>query len=158
MMQNMVVSFDTEFIENNAEDAERQKKRNAEQIKQDCENKAFKRLAERFKSDFPRLPILLLCDSLDAGEPVFDICKGNHWDYIIRYKTGSIPSIMEEYEAIPEKGQGKKGKTEFVNEIGYKKYEINVLKFEEKKVKKGRSSDRKISMADKHKDNGAECI
>ena len=36
-----------------------------------------------------------------------------------------------------EKGHGKKGKTEFVNEIGYKKHEVNVLRFEEKKVKKG---------------------
>ena len=135
--EDMIVSFDTEFIENNAEDAERQKKMNAEQIKQDCESKAFKRLAERMKRDFPRLPILLLCDSLYAGEPVFDICKEYHWDYIIRYKTGSIPSIMEEYEAVREKGHGKKGKTEFVNEIGYKKHEVNVLRFEEKKVKKG---------------------
>ncbi len=78
-----------EFIENNAEDAERQKEMNAEQIKQDCERKAFKRLAARMKKDFPRLPIILLCDSLYACEPVFDICKNNNWDYIIRYKEGS---------------------------------------------------------------------
>lgn len=126
-----------EFIENNAEDAERQKEMNAEQIKQDCERKAFKRLAARMKKDFPRLPIILLCDSLYACEPVFDICKNNNWDYIIRYKEGSIPSIMEEYELIPDKGHGKKGKTEFVNDIGYKKHEVNVLKFEEKQVRKG---------------------
>jgi hypothetical protein len=134
---DLVVSFGTEFIENNGEDAERQKKMNAEEIKQDCETKAFKRLAERMKKDFPRLPIILLCDSLYAGEPVFDICKKNGWDYIIRYKEGSIPGIMKEYEAISEKGHGKKGKTEFVNEIGYKKHEVNVLKFEEKQVRKG---------------------
>ena len=70
------------------------------EYKQDCETKAFKRLAARIKEDFPRLPILLLGDSLYAGEPVFDICKKNHWNYIIRYKEGSI---MREYEAIPEK-------------------------------------------------------
>lgn len=92
-----------EFIENNAEDAERQKEMNAEQIKQDCERKAFKRLAARMKKDFPRLLIILLCDSLYACEPVFDICKNNNWDYIIRYKEGSIPGIMEEYEKITEK-------------------------------------------------------
>lgn len=135
--ENLIVSFDTEFIENHAEDAKRQKSMNVEQIKQDCETKAFKRLAERMKQDFPRLPILLLCDSLYAGEPVFDLCKKNHWNYIIRYKEGSIPSIMQEYEKIPEKGRGNKGKTEFVNGIGYKKHEVNVLKFEEKQVRKG---------------------
>jgi hypothetical protein len=57
--------------------------------------KAFKRLASRIKKDFPRLPITLLCDSLYAGEPVFDICRSNHWDYIIRYKEGSIPFIAK---------------------------------------------------------------
>ena len=132
---DLIVSFDTEFIENNAEDSERQKSMNAEQIKQDCETKAFKRLAARIKEDFPRLPILLLGDSLYAGEPVFDICKKNHWNYIIRYKEGSIPSIMREYEAIPEKE--KKGNTEFVNEIGYKKHEVNLLKYKEKQVRHG---------------------
>lgn len=134
---DLIVSFDTEFIENNAADAERQKKMSAAEMKQDCEIKAFKRLAERIKKDFPRLPIILLGDSLYAGEPVFDICRDNKWGYIIRYKEGSIPSIMQEYDAIPEKGYGKRGKTEYVNEIGYKKHNINVLKFEEKQVRKG---------------------
>ena len=133
---DLIVSFGTEFIENNAEDARQQKKMNADQIKQDCETKAFKRLAKRMKKDFPRLPMILLCDSLYAGEPVFDICKENNWNYIIRYKEGSIPSIMKEYKAIPEKGHGIKGKTEFVNGIGYGKHEVNVLKFEEIQVRK----------------------
>ncbi|RDY26530.1 hypothetical protein [Lachnotalea glycerini] len=109
---------------------------NIQQIKQDSETKAFRRLAARIKKDFPRLPILLLCDSLYAGEPVFDICKKNYWDYIIRYKTGSIKSIMEEYEAIPKKGCGKTPKTEFLSGIGYKKHEVNVLKFEENQMRK----------------------
>lgn len=134
---DLVVSFDTEFIENNAEDAERQKKMSVDEIKQDCESKAFKRLAERIKQDFPRLPIILLCDSLYAGEPVFDICRGNKWNYIIRYKEGSIPSIKKEYDAIPEKGHGKRGKTEYINGIGYRKHDVNVLKLEEKQVRKG---------------------
>lgn len=133
---DLVLSFDTEFIENNAADARHQKKMNAEQVKQDCETKAFKRLAKRMKEDFPRLPVMILGDSLYAGEPVFDMCKKNHWNYLIRYKEGSIPSIMQEYGEIPEKGHGKKGKTEFVNEIGYKKHEVNILKYEEKQVRK----------------------
>jgi hypothetical protein len=136
LADDLVVSLDTEFIENNAEDAKRQKKMSAEQIKQDCESKAFKRLVRRIKKDFPRLPITLLCDSLYAGEPVFDICEKNHWNYIIRYKEGSIPSIAKEFESIPERGHGKKGKTEFVNKIGYRKQEVNMFKFEEVQVRK----------------------
>jgi hypothetical protein len=137
LADDLIISFDTEFIENNAEDAKRQKEMNIDEIKQDCESKAFKRLAERIKKDFPRLPICLLCDSLYAGEPVFDLCVKNSWNYIIRYKKGSIPSIMTEYEAIPEKGIGRKGHTEFVTEISYKKHFVNVLKYQEKQVKKG---------------------
>lgn len=136
LSDDLIISFDTEFIENNGEDARRQKKMNAEQIKQDCENKVFKRLAERDQEELSPSAVLLLCGSLYVGAPVFNICKKNHWNYIIRYKTGSIPSIMEEYEKIPEKHQGEKGKTEFVNEIGYKNYEGNVLNYEEKQVRK----------------------
>lgn len=82
---DLIVRFGTAFIVNNAHYAERQKKSGAEEIKQDCESKAFKRLAERMKKDFPRLPIMLLFDSLYAGDSVFDICRDNKWNYMIRY-------------------------------------------------------------------------
>lgn len=52
LADDLIISFDTEFIENHAEDAERQKRMNAKQIKQDCETKAFKRLLERIKKIF----------------------------------------------------------------------------------------------------------
>lgn len=42
-----IISLDTEFIENNSIDAVQQKEMSAEEIKQDCETKAFKRLARR---------------------------------------------------------------------------------------------------------------
>ena len=57
-----------------------------EEIKQDCESKAFKRLAEKLKMKFPRLPICIVADGLYVSDPVIQICKDNHWDYIIRYK------------------------------------------------------------------------
>lgn len=44
---NLVVSMASEFIENDGEDAEKQKGMSAEEIKQDCETKAFQRLAEK---------------------------------------------------------------------------------------------------------------
>lgn len=106
LSDDLIISFDTEF----GEDARRQKKMNAEQIKQDCENKAFKQFAERIRKDFPRLPILLLCDSLYAGEPMFNICKKSHWNYIIRYKTGSIPSIMKSTKRFRKRNREKRRK------------------------------------------------
>ncbi len=133
--ESLVVSIGSEFIENNGEDAERQKDISGEKRKQDCETKAFKRLAEKLKKAFPRLPIILLADSLYASEPVMDICREKGWEFIIRYKTGSIPSITEEYESIPEKG--KSGHAEFVNGIDYNGKEVNMLRFWEEKVVKG---------------------
>jgi len=46
---DLILSIASEFIENDGEDAARQKKMNAEEIKQDCETKAFKRLAESLR-------------------------------------------------------------------------------------------------------------
>lgn len=133
--ESLVVSICSEFIENNGEDSERQKQMSEEEQKQDCEAKAFKRLAGKIKKAFPRLPIILLADSLYASEPVMDICRKNDWDFIIRYKTGSIPSITEEYEKIPEKGTS--GHAEYINGIDYNGKPVNMLRFWEEKIVKG---------------------
>ena len=135
--EKLIISIASEFIENNGEDALRQKRMSEEQRKQDCETKAFQRLAAKLKKSFPRLPIILLADSLYASETVMEICRKNHWDFIIRYKNGSIPSIAAEYEAIPEKGTA--GQAEYVNEIDYKKKPVNMLRFREEKVIKGKN-------------------
>lgn len=132
--ENLVVSIASEFIENNGEDAEYQKDMSEEKRKQDCETKAFKRLAKKLKKAFPRLPVILLADSLYASEPVMDTCRENKWDFIIRYKTGSIPSVTEEYERIPEKERS--GHAEYINDIDYNGQPVNMLRFwEEKKGK-----------------------
>lgn len=130
--EKLVASIGSEFIENNGEDRKRQEKMSAEEIKQDCETKAFTRLAGRIKKRFPRLPILLLADSLYASKPVMDLCRKYKWEFLIRYKKGSIPSIAEEYEKIPEKG--KTEKAEFVNDIDYEGKPVHVLRYREEKA------------------------
>ena len=131
----LVCSICSEFIENNGEDAERQKNMSEEERKQDCEIKAFKRLAKKLKKAFPRLPIILLMDSLYAAKPVLDLCKEYHWNYIIRFKDGRIPSIAQEYENIPEKNHV--GHAEYINEIDYEGHKVNLLKYWEETVEKG---------------------
>lgn len=135
--ESLIVSIGSEFIENNGEDAESQKNMSEEKRKQDCETKAFKRLSEKIKKAFPRLPIVLLADSLYASEPVMDICRDNGWEYIIRYKTGSIPSVAEEYEKIPEKERA--GHAEFINDIDHNGKPVNMLRFFEEKIVKGKA-------------------
>lgn len=84
------------------------------------------------KKVFLRLPIILLADSLYTSEPVMDICRNNPWEVIIRYKTGSIPGITEEYEKIPEKGVS--GHAEFINDIDYNGKAVNMLRYWEELV------------------------
>lgn len=130
---HMVVSICSEFIENNAEDAERQKEMGAEQIKQDCEIKAFRRLSAKLKSRFPRLPICILGDSLYATETLFKICEENGWDYIIRLKDGAMPSVAEEFHRLKDREQGNacEGR-KWVNEIVFQDRVVNVVEWEDK--------------------------
>lgn len=135
--ESLIVSIASEFIENNGEDAEKQKKMSEEERKQDCETKAFKRLSAKLKAGFPRLPIILLADSLYASEPVMEICRKNHWEFLIRYKTGSIPSITEEYGKIEEKGRA--GHAEYINDIDYNGKPVNMLRYREEKISNGKT-------------------
>ncbi len=64
--------------------------------KQDCEFKAFKRMSEKLKKNFPRLPLVILLDGLYPKEPIFSICKNNNWSYIITLKDKSLKSVQEE--------------------------------------------------------------
>lgn len=87
---DMAFSIGTEFIENP----------NPNPTKQDCELKAFARLAEKLKKDYPRLGICILGDSLYASHGVMKICEDNNWKFIINLKEGSIPDVFSEFESI----------------------------------------------------------
>lgn len=137
---NLAASIATETIENSEE--YQKKKYTEEAIKQDCESKAFIRLAGKIKSRFPRLPVCIVADGLYVDEKVMNLCKKYSWDYLIRYKEGCAKSIEEEYQAIPEKGRA--GKAEYVNDIIYKEGMVNVLNYEETKVEKGETKTTKF--------------
>jgi hypothetical protein len=85
-----VLSLMTEFIENPSEHP----------TQQDCELKAFYRLADRLKQRFPRLPLCLLLDGLFAGGPTFDLCRRYGWKYLITLQDGDLPSVHREFEAL----------------------------------------------------------
>jgi len=81
-LDGMGFSVCTHFIEN--EEA---------YVKQDCELKAFYRLAETLKERFPKLPICLLLDGLYPNKNVLDICAANQWSFYITLKDGVIPKL-----------------------------------------------------------------
>ncbi len=64
--------------------------------KQDCEQKAFKRLARKIKKEYPRLPILLVADGLYPCDGFFNICSDNNWKYIVVLKDGTLKTFQEE--------------------------------------------------------------
>ena len=64
--------------------------------KQDCELKAFKRLAVRLKKYFPRLNISILADGLYSNVSLMNICKEYEWQFISVFKDGNLPSVWEE--------------------------------------------------------------
>lgn len=68
--------------------------------KQDCELKAFKRLAGRLKEYFPRLPIMVLLDGLYPNGPVIELCRKNNWQFMIVLQDKSLPAVWEEAEGL----------------------------------------------------------
>ncbi len=68
--------------------------------KQDCEQKAFKRLAVRLKKAFSHLPIMVLLDGLYPNGPIMEICHKNNWDFMIVLQNDSLPSVWEEIEKL----------------------------------------------------------
>ena len=126
---NLVCSIASEPIENSEEYINQSE----EAIKQDCESKAFVRLAAKIKKRFPRLPIVITADGLYVTKRVLQICKDYKWDYIIRYKEGSASSIAKEYRALPEKE--KVGTNiEYQNNIMFQELDVNLIYLKEKKM------------------------
>ena len=64
--------------------------------KQDCEQKAFVRLAGKLKKQYPRLPVCILGDGLYPNNSVFNICENNGWKYLLVLQDKSLKSVQEE--------------------------------------------------------------
>ena len=79
----IVISIDSEFVENEDENVK----------KQDCEMKAFYRMAKRIKKEYPKLPIIISGDALYACEPIMNKCKENKWEYILRFKKDRLKAL-----------------------------------------------------------------
>ena len=90
--EGLAISIGSEFIENSDPNA----------TKQDCELKAFARLAPRLKKDFPQLLLCLCMDGLYANGTALSICEQNHWKYFITFKEGSMPVVWKEYQTLLE--------------------------------------------------------
>ncbi len=85
------ISLATEWVANEGE-------RNFD--KQDCEHKAFQRLAVKMKKFFPRLPVCIAADGLYPNQYFFATCLANGWDFIVTLQDGNLPSLQEEIQLL----------------------------------------------------------
>ncbi len=68
--------------------------------KQDCELKAFERLALTLKANFPQLHLCLNGDSLYGCGRFFAVCQENHWHFVVTFKAGRTPDLWQEFQAL----------------------------------------------------------
>lgn len=87
---NIVISLDSEFIEN--------KKMLTDKQKQDCETNAFKRMIKRIKKNYPKYKFIITGDGLYATTPIIKICKKYKWNYIFNLKPDRLKEINEAFE------------------------------------------------------------
>ena len=83
--QGIVIPLLAEFCENGPD-----------QDKQDCELKAFYRLAPRLKELLGKLPLLIVADGLYPKGPVMQICRQNNWDFMIVLPANCLQSVWED--------------------------------------------------------------
>jgi hypothetical protein len=81
----------SEFVENASMESEAEK--------QDCEAKAWKRLAPRLAKLLGR-NVCVLADGLYASGPVVSLCRSLGWAYVISLKEGAMKAVWEEAEGL----------------------------------------------------------
>ena len=116
----MIIPLMSEFLEYTKGDTS--------EAKEDCETKAFKRLATRLKNEFKRLNIMLLLDGLYPNGPIMEICLKNKWDFMIVLQDKSLSTVWEEFYGLQKLQTEQKTNMnwgnrrqvfEWVNEIEY---------------------------------------
>jgi len=112
--------------------------------KQDCELKAFSRMAAALKKAYPRLPVLLLADGLYANQTFLGVCSNNDWRFIITFKDGSLKTVWQEIELLRPLHRTQKldrviekhpvngwlsASVQYINDLNYLKYKLHWVEY-----------------------------
>lgn len=154
----MVIPLMSEFLEYTKGDTSANK--------EDCETKAFKRLAIRLKNEFKRLGIMLLLDGLYPNGPIMEICRKNKWDFMMVLQDDSLRSVWEEFYGLMQLQTDQKlsmvwgdrnQQFDWVNNIEYyyepnqkKKMVLHVVTCKENWQEVDKSSGEIITMTSQH--------
>lgn len=91
----LVLSLASEFIDNR--DAAGS---TSATFKQDCELKAFSRLAPDLHRACPQLRLCLTVDSLYACGRFFAACQEYDWTYVVVFKPSVLPTVWEDFQNL----------------------------------------------------------
>lgn len=126
---NIVISLDSEFIEN--------EKMLTDKQKQDCETNAFKRMIKRIKKNYPKYKFIITGDGLYATTPIIKMCKKYKWNYIFNLKPDRLKEINEAFEDNINYQNETTHKDYYLStNIKYKGIVLSAFKYIETKKKK----------------------
>ena len=126
---NIVISLDSEFIENEEMLTDKQK--------QDCETNAFKRMIKRIKKNYPKYKFIITGDGLYATTPIIKLCKKYKWNYIFNLKPDRLKEINETFEDNINYQNETTHKDYYLStDIKYKGISLSAFKYIETKKKK----------------------
>lgn len=133
--EGLALSIGSEFIENPTGWEQ-------QEIKQDCEQRAFRRLLPRIRKAFRRTHMCLLLDGGFLSQNVVKLAREARVHFIITFKDGSAPAVAQEYETLcalaPEnalevKAADTRQRYRWINEMWLGQEKINVLECSESK-------------------------
>lgn len=71
-------------------------------FKQECELQAAKEILPRILKEFPRLPFILLGDSLYANEPLIELCNQLKLPFLIVRQEGSLKNLAKRCDKLEQ--------------------------------------------------------
>ena len=129
VVSNIIISLDSEFIENEEMLTDKQK--------QDCETNAFKRMIKRIKKNYPKYKFIITGDGLYATTPIIKLCKKYKWNYIFNLKPDRLKEINETFEDNINYQNETNHKDYYLStNIKYKGIVLSAFKYIETKKKK----------------------
>ena len=150
----MAISIMSEMINN--EDKKKMgetdvdvKNKSVEEIKQDCELNASKRLIPNFRKRYPKLPVRIIADSLYPSIGLIDLCEKENLEYIFVLRDKQIPTLLDEFLAVVSMPSGNREVIEtkdtikltlWENDIDYKEKGINMIRQITRNKKTGEDS------------------
>ena len=138
----MAISIMNEMMKNEDKKKENEteeeiKNKSIEEVKQDCELNASKRMIPRFRKIYPRLPVRIIADSLYPSIGLIELCEEENLEYIFVLKDKKIPTLLTEFLTLVSLPTGNREIIEtnekivltlWENNIDYRGKKINVIR------------------------------